>query len=326
MYTEKIDFSKYYKIEAIPSKDVKELRERGISIYPGTTQYVTAAWNDTLKRYDGTGFDENAPHISRIPSEKRDDFKKYIVEKRKELEEKIGLPEGYLKPFSDAWMSDLCIHQIEVGQDLKVRVNGGDNVLRPSVNYKDAILLSLIMNNDKFPKNKASINDPQYKDARFYLTTDEEKATLTRESLTKKKQAYLLFSELFNDKKPNLVKANEVAYKMGLIARDESDIEALEMRMHDTIFDPKNTKLLDEFIATCKLDNKTLTVYNLLSMGIALSVVKVSPDGHYHRGGTNYRKTKHDSVEYLLAPGNEVELAELKSAVEERKKKHKAIG
>lgn len=328
MSTEKIDFSKEYKIEAIPSRDVKELREHGISTYPGITQYVAASWNNTLKRYDNTGFDENAPHITRIQDDKlKKDLQQHIVARRKHIEETAGLPDGYLKPTSEAWMSDLCISTLEVGQDLKIRVNGGDNVLRPKESYKDAILLSLILNNPKFPKTKASMYEPQYKDARFYITTEQEKLDLTKSGLQKKKKAYGFFAELFDAKKANNTKAFEVAYKLGLVTNinQKMDIEMLEMRMHDAIFSDKNNKLLDSFIDACGLDNTTLLTHNLLNQAITLRIVKVSPDGFYYRGNSNYRKTKQESVDFLLSPGNEVELAELRSLVEANKKKHKVV-
>ena len=57
--------------------------------------------------------------------------------------------------------SDLCIHHIEVGQDLKIRVNGHDNILKDLLKtIKDAILLTLIMNSKSFPKGKKDSSSP----------------------------------------------------------------------------------------------------------------------------------------------------------------------
>jgi len=121
-----IDFSKVYRIEAVPSRDSEELAKKGLGTFPGITQTVSASWNDRLKKFANTGFDEHAPEIIRLPTEKREEVQKRIVAKREELEGLMGMP-GYLKPTSEAWLSDLCITEIEVGQDLKIRVNGHTN-------------------------------------------------------------------------------------------------------------------------------------------------------------------------------------------------------
>jgi len=325
MLTEKIDYSKEYKIEAVPSKNQKELAEHGLSTYPGITQYVSAQWNDMLKKYEGTGFDENAPHILRLDSKERGEIQKFIVAKRKELEDKAGLPEGYLKATSEAWSSDLCIHHIEVGQDLKIRVNGHDNILRPAENYKDAILLTLIMNSKSFPKGKKDSSSPDYRDARFYLTTTEEQSNITKGSLQKKKKAYVYLNELFEEGKQTQ-KAWEVAFKLGLVNKQKVDADTLELKLHEAIFNDKSGKTLDAFNEACELSKDMLIAHNLFQQAINLGLIRVSPDGFYHRGAINYRKTKQESVDYLLTPGNELELAELKSDVETRKKKHNAIG
>jgi hypothetical protein len=320
-----IDYSKSYRVEAIPSKDVKELGEKGISTFPGTTQYVVASYNYTLNKYENTGFDETAPEILRLTGDKKKEVQSRIKEKREEIESLAGLPEGYLKATSDAWITPLCIGEIEVGQDLKVRVNNHPNVLKPAENYKDAITLTLLMNNPHFPKSKSDIGKPEYRNAKFYLTTDEEQSELTRGSLQKRKQAYLNLSELFDDKK-NKQRSWEVAFKLGLVNKQKVDPETLEIKMHDSIFNDKTGKTLELFLEACALDNGTLAIHNMFQQAINVGVIRVSADGYYHRGHNNYRKTKQESIEYLMSAGMEVELGELRSEVEGRKKKHNAIG
>lgn len=322
--TDQIDYSKVYRVEAIPSKDSKELAEKGLSTFPGVTQYLSASWNDTLKKYENTGFDENSPYVLQLPADRREEAKKRIIAKREELEALIG-KEGYLKPTSDAWLSELCITEIEVGQDLKVRVNGHTNELRPAENYKDAITLTLIMNSKTFPKSKADISKPEYRNAKFYLTTSDETAHFTKEALQKKKKGYVKLSELFDSGK-NKQRAWEIAFKMGLVNKQKVESEVLEQRIHDAIFLDKTGKTLEAFLEACEMDNAKLLVYNMFQQGINMGVVRVNADGHYHRGAANYRKTKQESVELLMSPGYEVELGELRSEVDARKKKHTLIG
>jgi len=324
MITDFIDFSKVYRIEAIPSRDSEELAKKGLGTFPGITQTVTATWDDKLKKFANTGFDENSPEILRLPADKKKEVQERVIAKREELEALIGIP-GYLKPTSEAWLSELCITEIEVGQDLKIRVNGHTNELRPAENYKDAISLAVIFNNPTFPKSKADISNPEFKNAKFYLTTSEETANYNKTKIQKTRKANIEMAKLFDEAK-NKQRAWEIAFKLGLVNKQKVDAEVLEMKMHDAVFNDKTGKTLEAFLDACELDNATLAIHNMFQQGINMGVIRVSPDGYYHRGHNNYRKTKHESIAYLMSAGMETELGELRSEVEGRKKKHNAIG
>jgi len=324
MITDFIDFSKVYRIEAIPSRDSEELAKKGLGTFPGITQTVTATWNDKLKKFANTGFDENDTVVLRLPADKRKEVQERIIAKREELETLMGMP-GYLKPTSEAWLSELCITEIEVGQDLKIRVNGHTNELRPAENYKDAISLAVIFSNPTFPKSKADISDPEYKNAKFYLTTSEETSNFNKGKIQKTRKANIEMAKLFDEAK-NKQRAWEIAFKLGLVNKQKVDGEVLEMKMQDAVFNDKTGKTLEAFLEACEFDNATLTIHNMFQQGINIGVIRVSPDGYYHRGHNNYRKTKQDSIAYLMSAGMEVEMAELRSEVEGRKKKHNAIG
>lgn len=324
MITDFIDFSKVYRIEAIPSRDSEELAKKGLGTFPGITQTVTATWNDKLKKFANTGFDENDTVVLRLPADKRKEVQERIIAKREELETLMGMP-GYLKPTSEAWISELCITEIEVGQDLKIRVNGHTNELRPAENYKDAISLAVIFSNPTFPKSKADISDPEYKNAKFYLTTSEETSNFNKGKIQKTRKANIEMAKLFDEAK-NKQRAWEIAFKLGLVNKQKVDGEVLEMKMQDAVFNDKTGKTLEAFLEACEFDNATLTIHNMFQQGINIGVIRVSPDGYYHRGHNNYRKTKQDSIAYLMSAGMEVEMAELRSEVEGRKKKHNAIG
>jgi hypothetical protein len=324
MITDFIDFSKVYRIEAIPSRDSEELAKKGLGTFPGITQTVTATWNDKLKKFANTGFDENDTVVLRLPADKRKEVQERIIAKREELETLMGMP-GYLKPTSEAWISELCITEIEVGQDLKIRVNGHTNELRPAENYKDAISLAVIFSNPTFPKTKSDISDPEYKNAKFYLTTSEETSNFNKGKIQKTRKANIEMAKLFDEAK-NKQRAWEIAFKLGLVNKQKVDGEVLEMKMQDAVFNDKTGKTLEAFLEACEFDNATLTIHNMFQQGINIGVIRVSPDGYYHRGHNNYRKTKQDSIAYLMSAGMEVEMAELRSEVEGRKKKHNAIG
>ena len=322
--TDFIDFSKVYRIEAIPSRDSEELARKGLGTFPGITQTVTATWDDKLKKFANTGLDENATNVLKLPADKKKEVQERIIAKREELETLMGMP-GYLKPTSEAWLSDLCITEIEVGQDLKIRVNGHTNELRPAENYKDAISLAIIFASPSFPKSKADISEPEYKNAKFYLTTSEETTNYNKGKIQKTRKANIEMAKLFEESK-NKQRAWEIAFKLGLVNKQKVDAEVLEMKMQDAIFNDKTGKTLEAFLDACELDNATLAIHNMFQQAINIGVVRVSPDGYYHRGHNNYRKTKHESIAYLMSAGMETELGELRSEVEGRKKKHNAIG
>ena len=132
-------------------------------------------------------------------------------------------------------------------------------------------------------------------------------------------------AKLFEESK-NKQRAWEIAFKLGLVNKQKVDAEVLEMKMQDAIFNDKTGKTLEAFLDACELDNATLAIHNMFQQAINIGVVRVSPDGYYHRGHNNYRKTKHESISYLMSAGMETELGELRSEVEGRKKKHNAIG
>ena len=322
-----IEFSKVYRIEAIPSRDSDELAKKGLGTFPGITQTVTATWDDKLKKFANTGLDENATNVLKLPADKRKEVQERIIAKREELELLIGIP-GYLKPTSEAWLSELCITEIEVGQDLKIRVNGHTNELRPAENYKDAISLAIIFASPSFPKSKADISEPEYKNAKFYLTTSEETTNYNKGKIQKTRKANIEMAKLFEESK-NKQRAWEIAFKLSLVNKQKVDSEVLEMKMQDAIFNDKTGKTLDAFLELCEMDNVTLNVHTLFQQGINLNIITITPDGYYAKGADTYRKAddgKEESIKFLLAAGNEMKLAELKSDVENRKKRQRVLG
>lgn len=318
------DFSKTYRVEAIPSKEHGELAKKGLGTFPGITQSVSASWNDTLRKFTHTGLDEHAPEILRLPVKEREEAQKAIIEKREYLESLIGFP-GFLKPQTDNWLNPLCMVEIEVGQDLAIRVNGHTNVLNPMESYKDAIALCILMNNPNFPKSKADISDPTYKNSRFYITTDEEVTTISKGNMQKTRKAHVEMDKLFSEGKEK-GKAWEVAFYLKLVNKQKVNLDTLEESIYNAVFKDLSGKTIDLFLEACQMSTEKLLLHNMFQQGINLGIIRVSPDNYYHRGHTNYKKTKQDSVEYLQSPGMEIELAELRSEIEKRKKKHNSIG
>jgi hypothetical protein len=317
-----IDFTKNYRIEAIPSKEHEELKKKGIGTYPGTTSIYSVKYDYVLKKYVGTGLDVNAPEILSLPEKERKTQKDWITKTKEELENQIGIP-NYLDATKDNWTSELCTVAIEVGQDLVIRVNGHDNVLKPSLNHKDKIAVLILFNKEDFPKSKADIYKPEYRNARFYITTDEEVNTLTKASNQKRRRANVYMDELFS-KDGSFEKVWNIAYYLKLVTTQKVSIDTLEETMEKAIFG--DSEMLDKFIEACTMDPVRLNIFNMVRTAYVAGIIKISPDGYYHRGNTNYRKNMEDTVDYLLQPPMEQELLALKEDVEKRKKRVNAVG
>lgn len=319
-----IDFSKDYKIEAIPSKNYKEFAEKGISIYPGCSQTVTAKWNEMAQRFVDTGLDEYAPEILRISdSNERKEIQQRIIDMREQIEQEIGIP-NFLSPQNgDAWMSDMATVKIEVGQDLKVRVNNSsDNILRPYLSAKDKISYLLLLFNPKFPKSKSDISKPDFSEAKFYMTTNEEVDQMTKEKLTKNKKVYVELDKMFAPD-ANKQRALEVGYYLGLVRKGSISPDVLEDAMLK--FAIGNSENLDKFIEAVSLDNSELFLHNLIKRGLEYRVISVSSDGYYIRGAETYGRTIDQSVKLLSTPDKASELAQLRSEVEKKMRKKEAL-
>ena len=321
MFTQ-IDFSKTYRIEAIPSIAHKELGEKGLSAYPGTSTTISVGYNDTLKRYTGTGLDVNDPEILSLSAEKKKLAKEWIIEQKESLEALIGFP-GWLDPTSDNWTSDLCISVIETGNDLKVRFNDHSNVLNPSENYKDKIALIIIFNDPEFPKSKHELGDPKFRNAKFYLTTDDEVSEISKDKRRKKGKAIKVLYELFEESK-NSKRAWEIAFYLKLVSKQKVSAEELEEKLDVYINSDPTGENQENFLEACEMSNDILLVYNMFRAATP-GIVNISPDGYYHRGHVNYRKSIEDSVKYLLTPDMQTELAELREEVNKKKKKYNAL-
>ena len=316
----KIDFSKNYRIESVPSKDQEELRKKGVGVYPGSTFTYTVTYDHVLGRYKNTGLDINAPEVLRLEKAEREDIQKWIKETKQSIESLIGIPD-YLDVTKDGWTSELAVITVEVGQDLKIRVNGHDNVLKPSQNHKDQLALLILYNDPNFPKSKHDLDKPEFRNAKFYLTTDGEISEINKNKVQKNRKANVLMAELFDNAKDSR-RAWEIAYYMELVKKQNVNAEELELYMDSAI---KDDETRDKFIEACELDNATLLLYNMFQKAIAFRIVQMSPDGYWHRGHTNYRKTKKDSVDYLLTPAMTQELADLRDEVAKKSKKQNAL-
>jgi hypothetical protein len=209
---------------------------------------------------------------------------------------------------------------IETTQDLKISVNGHDNYLRPAINHKDALALIVLMNRPDFPKSKKDISKPEFKDARYYLTTDEELDTVVKAKLSDKKKVYVYLSELFKEG-ANKQKPWEIAFYMGIVKKQTVSVEELELKIDTAI--NSSPEVMAKFLEACELTDSELQLWNMFEKGIEYGIIRYGKDGMYYRGSVNYRATKAESIEYLQMPNMITELAALREEVQKKSKLHK---
>lgn len=318
----KVDLSKNYRIESVPSKSIPQLAEKGIGSYPGTMVVIRPSWDYNLNKAKNTGLDENDPEVLQMNPEDRKEAIAWIKECRKNLEARIG-QEGYLAPSSDGWSSELATVMLETAQDLKIKVNDHDNVLRPMMNHKDAISLLILMNDPTFPKSKKDTSNPKYRNAKYYITTEEEKDEQSKGEIQKTRKANIKMAELF-DNGENKDKAWQLAFYMGLVRKQDASLIELEKTLQSAVFGDKTGETLNKFLEACELKNADLLLNNMFNQAINFGIVKVGSDGMYYRGNSNYRKSIADSVSYLQMPDMATELAGLREEVQKKLKVHKS--
>lgn len=316
-----IDTTKNYVIKGKPSFLHEELGKKGLSLYPGTSYTVSPIFDDKLKKYV-TGLDEYSREIESIQDiTKREEERTAIKAVREDLERKIGVP-GILSPTSPDWETKNVT--IEVGQDLKIRVNGGSNTLKPSEFYQDHLVCLILFNSPDIPKSKDESFEPRFKDAPFYITSEDEINGEYKGKMQKTKRMFAELNNLFpSDGKKTIAhkKAKEVSKYLGLVGLERIGIEELEVTLTEALTNDKKGDFVTKFLTACEMPEQYLLVHNMFKSGIDNRVISLSPSGYYHRGVVNYRKTIKESVEFLQIPDNAVELAQLKEDVANAEKR-----
>lgn len=310
-----IDVTKKYVIKGRPSSLHKELGDRNLSLYPGTSFSVAPTFDENIKKYV-TGLDEYSREIeSTLDINRREEERKKVIEVREELERKIGIP-GTLSATSSDWQTRAVL--LEVGQDLKIRVNGKTGELNPSSNYNDYLTCLILFNSTEFPKSKEESLEPRYRDAPFYITTTEDISGEYKGKMQRMKKVYTELAKLFPEdskKTSGHKKAKEVSKYLGIVGLERISVDELELNLTEALTNDKKGDFVTKFLDACEMPEQNLLVYNIFKSGIDNRVISLTPSGYYHRGVTNYRTTIKESVDFLLLTDNATELAQLKEDV-----------
>lgn len=313
-----VDYTKRYRIEALPSKRVKELAEMGVGSFNGTTRISKPAYHRLMKKTVETGLDENDQYILNLPEDKRIELQTKIVERRKALEKKLGVPDSLL-PTSDIWQDEpLTMCEIKIEGDFSINVNNsGSNILDPKRSLRDELCLQILLNKKDFPKGLEEAK--KMPDAIFYLTDDDAVVSAKRESSMSKMKAYKLWYEMLEskDKKRMIYIATYLDVISPLSAYTESLANSFEGWIG---FEEKTGSNVDKFLQACEVDEQKIKAVGILKKAYGLGLIARATNGNLSRGRVEYRQSYDTSAEFLLSVGQEVEYSELYNEVAKRSK------
>lgn len=315
-----INLSNNYKVEPkIKKGDQTGLDNYGVSSFPGTSKIYHASFDG---RKFITGLDINSRDVLLIKDEKlRKKKQDEITQLKSEIESYLAQP-GILDPTSEYWDSFSVI--INTGQDLKttIEIDGKSFSLEPNNNPMHRLALIMLDANGFLPKSKVEASDPVFKDAKFFLTTQDEEDKDSEAYVNREIAVGKYLSLLFGDK-VNYQRAFEIAYFLGLKPKNGMSEAALKKNLY---LATKDRNFAEQFISACEMENDEIAIANLFKKGVALDVIKYNgSEKLYYRGGVNYRSTERESIEFLKNPNTSMELAQLKEAVEKKAAKSKNL-
>ena len=288
-----------------------------LSKFPHTGDYLTPLFDDRTGKYM-TGLDEFDPVILAIKDpEVRKAEQAKAKEFKRQLEELTGLDLG---PKNYEFWDNYVIPFV-------VDIKGNVREFHPETNPMDSLALIILKRRGDIPFSKAEMHDPRYKDAKFYLTTNEEETVFNKSKIRIERERNLKMADLFSSEESNYDRAWNICYYLGLKPRKGCSFDILEENLElFTTEGNKKENTLDSFLEACKLSNSDLLTANSVKRAVVYNIVKFNPaDKVYYRGGVNYRQSEKESIEYLKSPEMASELAELLTAVKKKEINRKNI-
>ena len=310
-----ISLASNYKLEPnVQKKDISGLNTYGVSKYPGSFTGYAPAYNVLTRKYT-TGLDPESKDILAIRDNKaREAKQKEIKELKERLETYYGKP-GLLDADSTFW--DSFIIPVVTSTDLKtyIELDGKTFDLNPTENPVHMLALIVLDANNFLPKNKEEAGSPDFLDAKFYLTTQEEEDKESEDFIRKEIEVGKNLSMLFGDK-VNYELAFEIAYYLGLAPKMGCSEPALRKMLYQAT---KESNFASQFITACGLEKQDLLIANIFKKALKLDIIKYNGfEKLFFRGGVNFRDTEDASIAYLKSPEMAKEIAQIREAVNKK--------
>lgn len=294
-----------------------QLGQYNLSKYPNTGDYLCPLYNSMLKRYL-TGLDENDPQILKITDKKdRDTKQKEVKELREQLEATIGTDLSYKnEAFWDGYVIPFVVD-----------ISGNVREFHPETNPLDQLALVVLKRRGDIPFSKAEMYDPKFKDAKFYLTSEEEEVSFNKTKIRLERKRSVEMTNLFDSEERGYDRAWNIAFYLGLKPKKNQSFDKLEEDLEVyTTEGNKYENTLENFLEAVKLSNEDLIIANTFKRAVSYGIIKYNQsDKLFYRGGVNYRTTEKESVEYFKTPDMAGELAELINKVKKYEANRKNI-
>tara|TARA_R110000868_G_scaffold1729_5_gene13912 strand:+ start:10339 stop:11295 length:957 start_codon:yes stop_codon:yes gene_type:complete len=307
-----LDLTKEYRVEQRTNiNDSSNLGREGLARHVGTLRTFSVSYNTLTKRYK-TGLDIFDPELKKLDKKEYEEKIEWINKTKKSLEDQSGMNlDANNDDFWSVWKVDF-----EVAQNKRIKLMGSHPQFLPNLYWEHALALITLEANGELPKNRQEAGDPKFRDAQFFLTTDEEESTISKTNVKKTRQRAVEMSGLFENGEDKYERAFNIAYILG-IQNEPVSIDKLEEVLE--AFTPQ-PEYLDRFLALCKIDDTEIVLKVTIKKAIDYDIIKYRPEDRMHyRGGKNFRQTIEDTVTMFKTSMSEPDMArefmEIKSEV-----------
>lgn len=288
-----------------------------LSKFPQTGDNFPPLFDHDTKKYL-TGLDETDPLILRITDRvEREKKQAEVIAKRKQLEALTGYNlDAKNYEFWDSYTIPLIVD-----------INGHIREFKPETTPLDYLALIVLKRRGDIPFSQGEMNDPRFKDSKFYLSSDDEQVSFNKGKIRLERERSIKMAELFGSEESNYDRAWNIAYFLGLKPKKGCSFDKLEEDVElYTTEGNKKENALDKFLEATKMSVEDLLIANSFKRAKSYNIVKFNAtDKLYYRGTINYRGTDWESIEYLKTPEMSGELHELLSLVKKKEQYRKNI-
>lgn len=287
-----------------------QLMKQGYSRVPGTGVFKTP-YKENDERYR-TGLDENAGYIMRIKDDAaREAEKKRVSDLRKDLEAKLNLD---LSPTSEFWR----FKGADKGKMIKLM--DGDNIFDLSDPWKALIYAWLRVHPTIASSMQAYLRGEFPADTQFYVNDENVETEIT----FKKKQAINKAIVKLDEMSPS--KRKQVARVMGIPVSEDSKEEHVYNLIDNHI---KQTEIksgkfqgmspVELFTRFAELDEKSLTVKDLIKQAITHSIYRVKATGRIYQGDVEVAVDEDELFKFFMNDDHQEELMVLTDNIKSKR-------
>lgn len=293
-----------------------ELMKRGFSRVPGTGVYKYP-----FKELDGryrTGLDPDASYIKRIqdPTAREIEIERVTALKAK-LEDILKLD---LSPHSSFWNHALSTSTEDTRHVQPVKLLDGDNLFDLSNPWQELTFAWLRVHPTIASSYQAWERGEYPAETQFYVVDDE----IENEVAFKKKQLINKAIVTFENMTPE--KRKKVARLLGLPVTDDAK-ETVVYNLVDTTLKQAEFKSgsfrglnpVQVFNRFAQLDDKILTIKDLVKQAIQHSVYRVRANGKIYQGDYEVAESEDALVKFLANDDNQQDLLMLEDSVKTKK-------